>query len=326
MFPEVYTIAEVGLNYRNYQDAKQSITDAKMAGADAVKFQWFSPEDLYGGKADKESKFKEKWLVDLKEKADAVGIHLAISVFNPKRVEQIDPYVDYHKIAAPEAKWPQLLQACLDTRKKLMVTVGTLAWWEIERVITMARRAGLNLKDLCLMYGEPTYPSRYHYLPRIKAMAEAYPECTIGFSDHSIDVIDAPMRAQHYGAQVVEKHFQSIPGKYPDTDHSLSADEFKTMVKALKREQPLGGLGRDEYVRFYNRRLMATERIEPRDTLRYGKNYAAFRVSQDDKPKGDIEGLNPMLFDLADGQPATRRINPGDPISGNNVTLKPMRG
>lgn len=325
MFPEVYTVAEVGLNYLNFQDAKQSITDAKMAGADAVKFQWFSPHDLYGGKHDKKGdKFKEEWLPELKEKADAVGIHLAVSVFNPRRVKDIDKYVDYHKIAAAEAKWPQLLQACLDTGKKLMVTVGPLVHQEIEEIIKAARRSGLNLKDLCLLYGEPSYPSRYHYLPRIKAMVENYPEVTIGFSDHSTDVIDAPMRAQHYGAQVFEKHFQSIPGKFPDSDHSLTADEFKIMVQSLKREtSAILGRGRDEYVRFYNRRLMATERIEPRDVLRYGKNYEALRVSPDDFPKGDIQGMNPLLFDMVEGQPAKRRINPGDPIFGDNVVLKP---
>jgi hypothetical protein len=94
------------------------------------------------------------------------------------------------------------------------------------------------------------------------------------------------------------------------------------MVQALKRETSLEGRGRDQFVRFYTRRLMATELVEPRDVLRYDKNYTALRVSPDQAFKGDIQGLNPNFFELVEGQPAKRRINPGDPIFGDNVVLK----
>lgn len=318
-FPETFVVAEVGLNFSNFQEAKQAVADAAACGADAVKFQFFSQADLYGAGEDEETKFKIEWLADLKNKADLAGIKLACSVFDPKSVRLIDPFVAFHKIAASEARWPQLIKACLKTKKPLMINVVGLGNNEIRKIVEWARPE-ISLKDLVLMYGEPSYPSRYHYMALVGMLRDKYPECTIGFSDHSIDVIDAPLTAQAQGAQVIEKHVQFVAGDFPDTKHSLDGTDFKIMIECLKGQRPVVGLGRHDYAAKWARRLVATAEIQPREAMRYGKNYSALRWKGE---KGDWKGINPMMAeDFVEGQPAKQKIVAGDPISGDNVVIK----
>ncbi len=69
-----FIIAEVGSNWNNLEDCLESIQCAKVCGADAVKFQAYTGEALYGTPQVVSNQLPLEWLPKLKEKADAAGI------------------------------------------------------------------------------------------------------------------------------------------------------------------------------------------------------------------------------------------------------------
>src|SRR3990167_1071022 len=108
---KTFIIAEIGSNWTSFEEAKDSISFAKQAGADAVKFQAFRVEALYGFYDSQYGEHRAmggngelplEWLPKLKEKADACGIEFMCSAFSPELYDVVNPYVLVHKIASSE--------------------------------------------------------------------------------------------------------------------------------------------------------------------------------------------------------------------------------
>jgi sialic acid synthase SpsE len=159
-----YIIAEIGSNWHNKHDAVQSIGIAAACGVDAVKFQYWLSSDMFVDASGASGGIPEGWLPQLAEKAEACGIDFLCSAFSPEGVERVDPYVSAHKIAAPEANWPQLLEAVAATEKPVIITCGSLSINEASAAVQLFTMGDRNAEDLCLLYGEPEYPSVNHNL------------------------------------------------------------------------------------------------------------------------------------------------------------------
>lgn len=312
---DTYIIAEVGSNWSGFEDAIVSVGHAAACGADAVKFQYFKGSDLYFDGTDEEIGVKRDWLPQLKEKADACGIDFLCSVFSPEGVEVVDPFVSRHKIAASEAAWPQLLEAVNRTGKKVIITVGALADHEIRAIIKLWGGGDADPRRICILYGEPEYPSRGHNLFALERLARYGVD--VGLSDHSLDYIYAPLSAVvHFNAVVIEKHVQFVAGKYPDSCASISGEEFAAMCRAI-REYPSRVHGGDqrEYRLKYRRRLIACEDIAPGERFQYGVNYGAFRSAV-----SDTKALPPYACKRLDACTSRRDIRAGQAIGPEDVT------
>jgi len=102
-----FIIAEVGSNWTTLDDCIQSISSAKLCGADAVKFQAFNYDALYGPglmplvKGHNPS-LPLAWLPKLKDWADTCDIEFMCSAFSPELVEAVNPYVNVHKVASAD--------------------------------------------------------------------------------------------------------------------------------------------------------------------------------------------------------------------------------
>jgi pseudaminic acid synthase len=317
-----FVIAEIGSNYRNIEDALLSVAKAKGVGADAVKFQFFSTQDLYGPRSDWDKpvplpKVPLTWLPRLKEKADACGIELMCSAFSPKGVHAVNPYVSAHKIASSELTYPQLLEAVKACGKPILMSVGASSKHDIKLAMD-ALRGG---PQVCLLYCVSAYPARMSnlfFLDDLKQFG-----APIGLSDHSLEVIYPALSAvRHFGAVVIEKHVNFVGATdTPDAPHSLDETQFKTMCDYLRgiRDpldfQPMPE-ERDMFLR-HNRRLLAHRPIAAGETLHFGVNYGCYR-----SPTDDMSGMHGMAWELVEGQPAKQDIAPGQGVNGNNVTVK----
>ena len=107
------TIAEVGSNWSTFDDCMRSISLAKACGADAVKFQAYSHEALYGKAAgnydagngmgysiaELKGTLPLEWLPKLKDKAHAFNIEFMCSAFSPELLDAVNPHVNIHKLA-----------------------------------------------------------------------------------------------------------------------------------------------------------------------------------------------------------------------------------
>jgi N-acetylneuraminate synthase len=231
---KILIIAEVGSNWHTLDDCLASISVAKSVGADVVKFQLFTAEALFGyvpESWDKKRELPKEWLPILKARADEVGIEFACTAFSPELVAVVDPYVKRHKVSSSDTSWVALLDAVRATGKPVLLSVGGATLEEIS----MAQD---RFEDVTLMYCEASYPARYHDLRKINVLADLF-QCPIGFSDHTLDVIHAPLEARNRGAVVIEKHFTAFPSlQTADRGHSLGPIEFRDMVSVLRGGWP----------------------------------------------------------------------------------------
>ncbi len=313
-------ICEVGSNWTNFTEAKDSISFAKQCGADAVKFQLFDWMSLYGiGLNANSEMWDEKltgammpidWLPKLKEKADACGIEFMCSAFSEQMYDVVDQYVEVHKIASSETNHPHLLSKVASFKKPILFSVGASSKGDIHESLKY-----LPASLTTLMYCASAYPSRYSNLFMMEDLKASF-NLPVGLSDHTRDVIYHPLSAvKHFGAVVIEKHVNFTNHRNtPDAPHSLDHEEFAYMCQILKGTRPYDQFNpqpeeREMFLR-HNRRLIAIKDI-PKDSvlLQYGVNYGAFRSLKD-----DAHGLNPMMWLRVEGKVTTKDLKAGDPI------------
>ena len=337
-----WIICEIGSNWRNLNDCIQSISAAKACGADAVKFQAFTHDALYGqprrrqdaatkdvndltvrmfggdpARYDSGEAYGElplAWLSKLKEKADACGIELMCTAFSPELVAAVDPFVTVHKVASSDCNWPQLLEAVAKTGKPVLLSTGASNEGDIRAALSTL---GDDVRGrTVLMYCVSAYPARTIDLRVMAALGERF-RCPVGFSDHSRDIVGHPVAAACAEAVAIEKHFTAFPElESPDRPHSLTADEFKTMVDYIRGERdPVIGPTFEEkdMLLRHKRRLIATSDVAAGATLEYGRNFGAYRSLVDDS-----RGLSPFAWEMVQGKRAKlalargAAIGPGD--------------
>lgn len=310
-----FIIAEIGSNWTGFSECIDSIGMAKSVGANAVKFQLFSAEGLYGFVYPTRGELPPEWLPKLAEHAKALGIEFMCTAFSPELVEAVDPFVSVHKIASSDLSYPQLLKAVAKTGKPIILSTGGSSLGDVHMAVDCL---GSARDRTVLMYCNAAYPSTHHNLFKMQQLEQEF-RMHVGFSDHSQDVIYAPLAALiFHRATVIEKHVTAFPLlDTSDREHSLTADDFKIMVDHLRGTVSVGEFNpsREEKPMFlrHNRRLIASKDITPGEPLAYGVNYGAFRSLKD-----DANGLTPFLWNHAnygpEGKRALTAIKQGDSL------------
>lgn len=298
------------------------VTRGNERPSDEVLRSVFSPDTIACeafliSKADGFSEIDLDWLPKLKEKSDACGIEFMVTAFSPELVAAVDPYVSVHKVASSDLSYPQLLEAVAKTGKPIILSTGASSRGDIG----LALNALGGAKDrTVLMYCASAYPSRRHNLYLMRELREEFGR-PVGLSDHSTDVIYAPLSAhREFGAVAIEKHFTAFPElDTPDRPHSLTSDEFKIMVDYIRGNRD-GGINptseeRDMFLR-HNRRLVATKDIPVGEMLQFGVNYGAYRSLENDS-----HGMSPFFWNHERGPEGKRAakviqrgkgVGPGD--------------
>lgn len=276
-----YVIAEVGSNWYSFSQAKDSITLAKNCGADAVKFQLFNHKALYG--FDGESlpgEMPPDWLPKLKEKAQAVGIEFMCSAFSPQLMDEVNKYVDVHKIASTDMANLQMLDRAVKYGKPLFLSNGAWPHADVKKAANYLENKGFN--DFCLMYCVSSYPSNFINPHYIKRLLNEFPN--VGFSDHTTNVYPLPRMAIENGAICIEKHFNPFGVTSADSPHSLLIDDFKAMVEGIRGRitQDKKGIGENEMRMKHLVRVVAIEDIKAGDVLILDKNYGVHRSKEED--------------------------------------------
>ena len=336
----VFIIAEVGSNWRTLEDCANSISQAKACGADAVKFQAYDHQALYGcpdpvpkggvgwvryGAANggygtmkpssvRDSSLPLEWLPKLKEKADAVGIEFMCSAFSTELLGAVDPHVNIHKLASAEMCHVGMLKKLREIGKPVIVSTGAQHIEDIQRAVTI-----LGGTPKVFMYCVAAYPARLIDFFAMISLQERSREM-VGFSDHSTDALVIPSVAVANGAVAIEKHVNFVGATGPDAPHSLTGDEFKAMVKDLRRTARPGwtdiGPAKEEksMITRHKRRLIATREILEGDTLTEGVNFGIYRSLKDES-----HAFSPFRVDQVNGKTARKTIRAGDGIGPGDV-------
>jgi len=310
-----YVIAEIGSNFRSFEEARDSISIAASCGVDAVKFQCARYAELYGPKELDPQEWKLNiydWLPDLAKKAKVSGVDFLCTAFSVEGLRVIDEHVVAHKIAGSDLGYVQLLQAARETGKHVYLSSGGSHHQDIEIALNV-----LDPKNTTLMYCYSEYPSTYHDLRFIDEFRNSY-NVPIGYSDHSIDCFTPFVAATVYGAICIEKHFRAFENMAtPDEPHSINPTRMRHLCRSLRSPDVLirSYEGEQDMFAKHNRRLVATAPLNTGDSLAYGVNFGAYRVRDP-----DVKGCRPHLADEVTGRRAAVPFNPGDTIGVGEYT------
>lgn len=332
-----FIIAEVGSCWDSWEHCKDAINIAKNCGADAVKFQLFKYDELYGVKervkplgsdhlfpievsSGQSPYLHHGWLEGLKQKADAAGIELMCSAFSVEGLEFVDKYVNVHKLASSENNHLRMLEKLRELGKPVFMSTGGSTIGDIVASVRTLQKDDHNF-PVVPMYCVSDYPAKRINLAHIAKLKNTnYPiqidpeEKTmlplglVGYSDHSTDVVELPKAAVKRGAVVIEKHVNFFNVDCPDSPHSLNTDDFKAFCDAVKG-RPVSDAGQSEMYTKHNRRLIAIKDIEPGDTLQEGVNFGIFRSL-----KEDTAALSPFKIDQVKGKVSKVSLKAGDGV------------
>jgi len=324
-------IAEVSANHgQNFNRDIALIKKANQCGADAVKFQAYTPDTLtinadnkyfqikhpeWGGQTLYELYKKAytpwSWFKKLKSIADDLGIIFFSTAFDKTAVdllEEID--VPIHKIASFELIDLPLVEYVAKTKKPLIMSTGMASIPEIEEAVDTAKKAGT--KDIILLKCGSNYPARPEdmNLKTIPHMKEMF-NCPIGLSDHSLG-IEVSIAAVALGAAVIEKHFTlSRKIKTPDSFFSIEPKELKELVENIRIvEKALGkvhyGLTEEEKKGNVFRRSLFVVKYINKGEIFTEENLKSIRPAN---------GLSPKYIRTILGRVAKKTIKKGTPLS-----------
>jgi N-acetylneuraminate synthase len=262
-----YIIAELSANHNGkLETALRLVAEAKVAGADAVKLQTYTPETITlncdsedfkirGGLWDgrtlfdlyKEAHMPWHWHKPLFEHAMKTGITIFSSPFDNTAVDLLeDLNAPAYKIASFEAIDLPLIRYASGTGKPIIISTGMADAEEIAEAIEAARDGGCKqLAVLHCVSGYPAPASDYN-LRTIPDMIARYGLVT-GLSDHTLDNTTA-ITSIAMGASIIEKHFTlDRHGGGPDDSFSLEPREMAALCSAAKTAW--SSLGKVDYQR-----------------------------------------------------------------------------
>ncbi len=254
---EVAIVAEIGVNHEGDPDAALRLVRlAAEAGADAVKFQSYTPA-RYAAANDAERLARVgRFALDeatherLAAEAKARGICFFSTPLSEDWVPTIANLGEAIKIASGDLNFEPVIRAAARTGKPVIVSTGLGTDEEIDRALGWlkeeigADRLGERVVLLHCVVAYPT-PIEEANLLAIPFLAERY-RVPIGYSNHVMG-LDACFGAVALGACLLEVHFTDRREGRTFRDHQLSLlpDELADLVRrtpGLKAAR--GGLGK----------------------------------------------------------------------------------
>lgn len=242
---KVFVIAEACDNHLgNMETAKEMIRQAKLAGADCIKFQHHLPDEEMLPDVPMSSNFDiplyeflKKYALtlaqhaELKAYCEKVGIIYLCTPFSWKAAQELSTLnVHAYKIGSGEMTDVPSLARIAGLGKPMLISTGMSLWDEIDR--TYSALSSRNV-SLCLLNCVSEYPPVYGdiNLGVITKMKKRYPKAVIGHSDHTPDLFTC-FAAVTLGAKVIEKHV-ILDKRQPGPDQSVSID-FKGLSQLVE--------------------------------------------------------------------------------------------
>ena len=248
-----FFVAEISANHNgSLAYAKKLVKLAKIAGADAVKLQTYTPSSMTLNSKKKyfkinEKKWGEKFLWDLYQKAmTPISWHKSIfqyakkidiicfsTPFDEESVDILEKLkCPIYKISSFESNHFPLLKKLAKTKKPLIMSTGTSTLAQIKKSVNFLKKNRSG--KIYLLYCVSNYPSTIYdfNLNNIKILKKKF-NLTVGFSDHSTDDIISYLAVEK-GAEIIEKHITNDVNTI-DAKFSKDTSELKKFISNLKK-------------------------------------------------------------------------------------------
>lgn len=290
---QCFIIAELSANHNgDIEVAKETIRAAKRSGADCIKLQTYTADTITLDVKKDDFKIKGtlwdgrylhdlyqeaytpwEWHKELMETAKEEGLLCFSSPFDHSAVDFLEELnVPAYKIASFEITDIPLIEYTASKGKPIIVSTGIASREDIELALAACKRAGndqIGLLKCTSSYPAPVEEANLRMIVDFKEQFNIIP----GLSDHTMGAT-MPIVAVAMGAKIIEKHFildRAMGG--PDADFSMTEQEFKEMVEAVRNAEK--GLGKVDYTptakqvngRIFSRSLYFVEDIKCGDKI-----------------------------------------------------------
>lgn len=269
-------VSEVSSNHaRDLSRCLQFIETSAAVGCGAVKFQLFKIDQLFAPEILQKSerhRVRKKWelpvsfLPDLKSCCVEKGIQFSCTPFYLDAVAELEPHVDFYKIASYELPWDDLIAACAQTEKPLVLSTGMATMDEIIHACEVFDKAGGT--DLTLLHCVSNYPTKAQdcNLSALQTIKEATGHA-VGWSDHSVNPAVIARAIHRWGAEFIEFHLD-LDGKGEEygAGHCWLPHEIEAVIQ--ETSQALSADGNGKKGPCENERIEREWRADPSDGLR----------------------------------------------------------
>lgn len=328
-----FIIAEAGVNHNgSIARAKQLIDAAKIAGADAVKFQKRDLGEIYQKKVldnpnDSEQKYQvmipmlkefelsNEQFIELEKYAKAKGIMFLVNPWDIKSADKLEELFDipFYKIGSPDLTNSELLEHIAGFGKPMVLSTGMSTTDEIKETVKLLEDKKVNF---ALLHCNSTYPAPFdkinlRFMEKLREFG-----VPVGYSGHERG-ISVAMGAVAMGASIIERHL-TTDKTLEGTDHkaSLLSEEFKQMVQGIREVEMSLGVA--------ERKLSQGEMMN-REIL--GKSIIAGKFIADGtvisramlEIKSPAKGLSPQRLKDVVGVTAQRDIFAGEFITEDDL-------
>ncbi len=227
----------------NLLTAKKITKAAADAGADAIKFQKFTADELAMPnheyyKLYKKLEMPPKSWKQLISYAKSQKLLVFVDIFGIKSAKFIlKTNIDGYKIHSSDISNPKLLQLLSKTKKPVLISTAGSTMNELFEILTLFQN---KKREIVLMHGFQGYPTSIQdtQLLKIHALKNSF-ALPVGLMDHisgdsKISKI-VPLLGLAMGASVIEKHITLDRNKKGlDYYSALEPNEFKDFVSLCK--------------------------------------------------------------------------------------------
>lgn len=249
----IYIIAEAGVNHNGNMDIAYKLIDvAAKAKADAIKFQMFYPELLCSSvyKADDLAMLNNYMLTFdelklLKQYSEKNNLDFIVTPFDFRSLDDVIRVgCKTIKIGSGEITHIPFLEKVSSFKRDVIISTGSCYLSDVERAVKAISK--YKVENIGILHCISSYPAPDNELnlKAIKTMKLSFPDCKIGYSDHSIGK-SASVIALAYGAEILEKHI-TLDKKMRGPDHIASMDQydFIDLIKEIRSAELMLGDGR----------------------------------------------------------------------------------
>ncbi len=329
---KVFIIAELSANHKqDIELAKDTIYAMKESGADAVKLQTYTPDTitincsneyfqikqgtLWDGRTlyelYKEAYTPWEWHYGLKELAEKLGLVFFSTPFDKTAVDFLEKLdVPIYKIASFEITDIPLIEYAAKKGKPMIISTGIATLTDIEEAVNACKR--VKNDNIALLKCTSAYPAPLEdaNLKTIPNLAETF-NCIAGLSDHTLGIA-SPVAAVALGAKIIEKHFiLSKDIDTPDRAFSLTPNEFKQMVKAVRDvEKALGSVSYELTEKMKKGREFSRSLFVVKD-IKNGESFTEVNI----KSIRPGFGMHPKYLKDILGKKAKKDIKKGTPLN-----------
>ena len=246
-------VSEVSSNHsQDLNRAKEFIKVSSQIGCQAVKFQLFkidklfSPEILAKSKTHRDRKEWElpiEFLPELSSYSHKLGLLFSCTPFYLEAVKELEPYVDFYKIASYELLWDELIIECAKTGKDLVLSTGMATLDEIEHAVEVFKRhSNSKLTLLHAISGYPT-PVNEANLKAIKTLRDKF-KLEVGLSDHSVSKDVITRSIYKWDASMIEFHLDlDENGAEYKSGHCWLPNQMKDTIDSIRNGLLADGTG-----------------------------------------------------------------------------------